>query len=363
MSLEINSGLRQAVKNIPWLPSFLRSQQRQMARHRMALWWSYFTNSLHLRFRIGLLSLRSKKRRAVVISQVVQMGDIIACEPVVGYIREKQPDAFIVWALDRRFRELADSHPEIDYTLALECVSEWIWLAKSGLFGQIIDLNIRGRFCPICGVPWIPKEGRHEIDYNNYFSQGSLLSAYTHAAGLPSLDEPPKLYLDDKVRIAVDHLDLPERFIAVHCGANEQIKILSSNTWQQIKHHINEKHRLPLVELGLAAFLNNGDTTGYRSLCGQLTILESAEVIRRSVMYIGTDSGPAHLANAVGAYGIIALGHYHVFKKYTPYSGDYGKERNCELIRHDGPVAEMPVELILAAIDRRMKALADAEKS
>jgi ADP-heptose:LPS heptosyltransferase len=331
------------------------SRRLRLEGHRLALWWSYTGNCFSLRHRLANLPLHAAKRRRVVaISQVVHLGDIVACEPVARYIRRLEPEAFIVWAVEQRYRELVDNHPDINYILALKCATEWIWFANSGLFDQIIDLNISGRCCPICSIPWIPKNGTHGINYDNYFGQNSLLSAYMRSAGLPPIDEPPNLYLDNKVQDAVDDLKLPKEFIAMHCGSNEKSKTLSSAAWLQIKHHINQKHKLPVVELGLAASLMDGGTIGYRNLCGQLSILESAEVIRRSLMYIGTDSGPAHLANAVGAYAIIALGHYHVFKKYTPYSGNYGKETNCELMRHDGPVAEMPVECILAAIDRRM---------
>ena len=129
------------------------------------------------------------------------------------------------------------------------------------------------------------------------------------------------------------------------------------NVWKQIQQHINEKHGFPVIEIGLTAGLNDVQGGLYLNLYGRLSILESAEVIRRSLMYVGTDSGPAHLANAVCAYGVTALGYYHVFRSYTPYSGNYAERRNCELVRHGGPVAEIAVERILTAIDRRMAAV------
>jgi heptosyltransferase-3 len=234
---------------------------------------------------------------------------------------------------------------------------------NSKIFDQVINLNISGRSCPICRISSTGSGGNNGVNYDNYFQHGSLLSAYAVSAGLPTLTEAPRLYLEDSVRKKVDELRLPPKFVVLHCGANEAIKILPRPVWQEIQRYVNRNYRLPVVEVGLLACLAEDNSADYRNLCGRLSILESAEVIRRSVIYVGTDSGPAHLANAVGAYGIIALGWYHVFRSYTPYSGDYGSGCNCELVRHDGPVNKMPAERILLAIDRRMAMLETATSS
>ena len=63
--------------------------------------------------------------------------------------------------------------------------------------------------------------------------------------------------------------------------------------------HINAVHGLRVVELGLRSPLGRDDDENYRNLCGQTGIAESAEIIRRAAFYIGIDSGPADLANAV----------------------------------------------------------------
>ena len=47
------------------------------------------------------------------------------------------------------------------------------------------------------------------------------------------------------------------------------------------------------------------DDENSRNLCGQTGIAESAEIIRRATLFIGIDSGPSHLANAVKTPGVI----------------------------------------------------------
>jgi ADP-heptose:LPS heptosyltransferase len=111
------------------------------------------------------------------------------------------------------------------------------------------------------------------------------------------------------------------------------------------------------VEVGLKSLVVTPDGEMNRSLCGQLSILQTAEVIRRSSLYIGSDSGPAHLANAIGTYGVIVLGHYRHFRRYMPYSGDYANGNRCQLLYNDGPVSAMPVDTIIDAINYRLSAV------
>jgi len=118
-------------------------------------------------------------------------------------------------------------------------------------------------------------------------------------------------------------------------------------------------HGLCVVELGLRSPLGRNDDHGYRSLCGQTGMAESAEIIRRAALFIGIDSGPAHLANAVKTPGIVLLGCYMKWDYYMPYTGFYADARHCRILRHAGPVSDLPLELCLNAVDEVLPALLD----
>jgi len=333
-------------------------EQRRRILHRLlALQWSLLCNYIRLSSTVAWIRLWHRRRRVVVISQVVHMGDIVACEPIIRHVRQQEPGAFIVFAAQRSFRALSDSHPAVDYTLPLYCFTEWVRLAERWPFDRIVDLNIEGRICPVCGVRGKARDKSAAINFDNYYHEHNLLNAYSLSAGLPELNDRPRLYIDTGVQTAIDRLGLPPNFVVIHAAANEPTRALPAASWIEIGQFVESNCGLPVVEIGLVAILGKSDTDTYRNLCGRLSILESAEVIRRCLIYLGTDSGPAHLANAVGAYGIIGLGSYHLFKRYTPYSGNYAEEKECELVRHDGPVNEMSVARMLAAIDRRIAAL------
>ncbi len=129
--------------------------------------------------------------------------------------------------------------------------------------------------------------------------------------------------------------------------------------WNRLIDHINAVHGLRVVELGLRSPLGRNDDENYRNLCGQTGIAESAEIIRRAAFFIGIDSGPAHLANAVKTPGVILLGRYLTWDYYMPYTGFYADARNCRILRHAGPVTDLPLDLCLNTVDEVLPALLD----
>ena len=114
-----------------------------------------------------------------------------------------------------------------------------------------------------------------------------------------------------------------------------------------------KKYHIPVCEIGMTQFIKKSPNM-YKSLCGKLTILESAEVIRRAKLFIGIDSGPAHLANAVGTPGIVLMGSYLGFNKYNPFSGDYGNGSNAKLIYSDNLVDNISYETVFDEFVRFM---------
>jgi len=328
--------------------------------HRLALERSFFHNRSMLHLRLKQANMQGGPKQTIVISQVVHLGDIVACEPVIRQVREQKPGAFIVFALHHSYRELADDHPEIDHVLPLNCITEWARFAISGLFDEIIDLNIYGRTCEVCRIPWHKVDGNHGVTADSYYNHGSLIEAYCKSADIVVPIDGPRIYQPKMNMAAIDSHNLPERYVTLHAGSNEDDRQISVKTWKNIVSYINNHWNLPVIEIGLQPMVISLNEAYNRTLCGRLSILQSAEVIRRGILYLGTDSGPAHLANAVGAYGIIALGCYRNFKQYMPYSGDYAHGINCELLYHDGPVAEIPVGHVFRAIDRRLSTVTGA---
>ena len=305
-----------------------------------------------MQFRLGLS--RGAGKEVVVVSHILHLGDIVACEPVVREVRKKHPKSYLVFCVARAYKELADSHPAVDYTLAVNCVTEWIWLRKLNIFKYTVDLNVDKRCCPVCGIPLLKTSGDRSVTVENYFDNGNLLEAHCRWGEISCLSDGPRVYISGKVRAAVDNLCLPDKYVAIHCKSNEEVKDYPASQWKTLIEQINFLMGMSVVEVGLEAVAVQPSMSTNVCLCGRLSILETAEVIKRSCLFVGVDSGPAHLANAVGARGVILMGRYRRFARYMPYSGSYADGSSAELLFVDGPVANLSSSQVYDAVKRQV---------
>jgi len=313
------------------------------------------TRLLALRLRAWLTG-----RKLIVIGLPERMGDIVACTPFATWLRQQHPQSLIVWVARLPYHEVLRGNSNIDALLSPYCITEWIWLKKfQRIYDQLYDLLIPPKCCEKCQHGLIKEGAAADISFQNYFDFGSLLSAHTRSAGC-SLDEgDPEVPISREIAGRVDRLKLPERYVCIHTTSEDGLKDWQPTHWNRLIDHINGVHGLCVVELGLRSPLDRDDDESYRNLCGQTGLAESAGVIRRAALFIGIDSGPAHLANAVKTPGVILLGRFGTWDFYMPYTGFYADSRNCRILRHAGPVTDLPVDLCLVAVDEVLPVLLD----
>lgn len=298
---------------------------------------------------------RERAPKRIAIGLVEHMGDIVACEPVIRYLREQNPEAHLTWVTGRPYEELVKHHPDLDQTLVVDCLGDWIRLKREGAYDEIVDLHVNKRRCTVTGQILDKDIGLLEVDVTHYYQHGSLLAAFCQGAGLPPLDLQPRMHLPAAVAEQVDRLGLPPRYVVIHADSAEETRNWRDERWRALVGQILQDMGMPVVEIGTRAVCAEFTGTGtgtYLNLCGQLSLLESAEVIRRARLFIGVDSGPAHMANAVGTRGLVLLGKYRIFDHYTPFSGDYARGTTATLLRAPAgePASNLALDLVAAQV-------------
>lgn len=289
------------------------------------------------------------KRKRIGIGLVEHIGDIVACEPVARQLREQYPDAEFCWVVREPFRELIDSNPVIDTTIAVDCLTDWIKWRAHGVFDHVVDLHVNQRVCQHCMIPLSKNDGDPSITGDNHFHHGGLLRAFSLSAGLTPRDAAPRVYITPDDERAVDELHLPERFVVLHCRSNNLEKDWDYSRWTELARRLVDSG-CKVVEIGLEPTIADA-SIGVINLCGRTSILQMAEVISRASLFVGVDSGPAHLANAVGATGVVLLGQLGPFKTYNPFSGVYGAGQRVTIVRNDrGPAALLDFEQVWTAV-------------
>ena len=328
--------------------------------HTAALLPRFVQNYIAL-YRIYTSSFRASPRpKVIVISLTEHMGDIVACEPVARFVRAQNPDAQIVWVVHKRYRALVEYNPHINHILTVTCLTQWMQLAGLRLMDQVIDLHLEARSCGTCHIALKKRCGNPEITVDNYYAHGSLQTSFCLGADLPPLKQQPQIYFPRNIAQRIARLNLPERFIVLHTRSNDTSRDWLPEHWRELVKLILANWHGSIVEVGVTSGIARDQAleTSARvlNLCGKLEILETAQVIQRAQLFIGVDSGPAHLANASNVPGIVLLGAYRAFERYMPYDGAYADPLRADLIRADGPAASIPLERVFAAVMSRVNA-------
>ena len=131
----------------------------------------------------------------------------------------------------------------------------------------------------------------------------------------------PKLFLgDDDVRAGIDLLTgfgLPENepYAAIAFRAVAESRRWGTTKYTELIKHLISQHGIKVVLIGSADDRPDGDaiaaatsTKEVINVAGKTSIREAAAILSRAKLFVGNDSGPAHLAAAVGAPVVVLSG-------------------------------------------------------
>ncbi len=305
--------------------------------------------------------LRTRDFRKILLIKLSALGDIVHTLPVLNKLRRRYPQARIDWLVTPNFAELLASNPAINNVIAFER-AEWSapWRAapyvsaarliatlRAAEYDLVIDLQGQLRsavFAFTSGAPvrigfdkpradvWktltrpIPDDAKKHAWRGA--REGSYL-AYTHHLDLPTLDmHPVERYLALKPLLGLDDspadfsfpippeaglridglLDYYEvakkRFAVIAPGTNWDTKQWRVEGFAEVARHVMQ-NRLAAILIGTESERGICDEVarlapGAVNLAGETTLPELAALIRRAAIAVTNDSGPMHLAVALG---------------------------------------------------------------
>ncbi|MGA9755070.1 MAG: hypothetical protein WBV23_07990, partial [Desulfobaccales bacterium] len=105
----------------------------------------------------------------ILIGLIEHLDDIVACEPVSRYLKAKYDNANIAWAVSKPYVELIDSNPNIDKTIIMDCLTDWIKHIKHSKYNYIVDLHVNYRICQHCNIPLFKTTGNPFVNVYEWF--------------------------------------------------------------------------------------------------------------------------------------------------------------------------------------------------
>jgi heptosyltransferase I len=276
----------------------------------------------------------------ILIVRTSALGDVVHALPVLTALRRHLPEAKIGWVVEEGMAPVLTGHPDLDELLVVR-LRKWRRLSAQGMrelggffsaldrFAPEVVLDLMGnhkagvisaltladrrigyarryRREPSSAV-WISEpvapRGTHAVD-----RMLSLLDAL----GLPPEPAdfgPEKLFREEPAAAR----EIPEPFVLLHPGAGWANKRYPPAWWGEAARLLRERTRLPTWvaaarnEEELAAGVEATSAGAARAVSApDLPML--AALIRRARLVMGGDSGPTHLAQALGTPVLMLMG-------------------------------------------------------
>jgi 3-deoxy-D-manno-octulosonic-acid transferase/heptosyltransferase-1 len=282
----------------------------------------------------------------ILIIKLSAIGDVIHTLPSLGALRQLYPDAHITWVVEEAAADLIKNHPYLDAVLVSRR-KRWSKDVCRGQFRQPLE-QIRSFIKAL--------RQRHYdlvIDIHGLFKSSIIvfLSRGKRKLGYNSMQELSGLFLNEKItedmnKHAIDrYLDFPrylgakinrtqfvlppnneaqvkvqnllrkynledKKFIAINSVALWETKLWNNEKFAYLADLVNDKLKIKVVFTGSEEKPIEGITslmtTENINLGGQTSLPELACLYKKAKMVISTDSGPMHLAAAVGT-PVVAL--------------------------------------------------------
>jgi ADP-heptose:LPS heptosyltransferase len=307
------------------------------------------------------------KRERILVIRFGALGDLVMCRQAFHEIRQAHKDAEIALLTTPPFESFARSMPWFDMVIAAERAPAWridAWAALiarlyrfaprrvydlQGKFRQSVIFNLLGG--PLWGPEWSgaakgcshprlwpPAPDMHFVDF---------LAVQLRRAGVPTSSQANLSWLD----APLDGFTLPERFALLIPGCSPQLphKRWPAENYAQLALRLKTRGIASIaigtaIEADTVAAIRK-DAPDVVDLCGKTNLHQIAALARCAACVIGNDTGPMHLAAAVGTPTLAVLsGHTD-----PVWSAPYGPV--TAWVKRD-PLMELDVDEVFLAISK-----------
>lgn len=272
------------------------------------------------------------KDHRFLISRLSAIGDCVHALPLACAIKDTQPKAFVTWVVEGRTSTLLAGHRAIDQlitvprgwlksprgvwqlrkqlrSLRIDVAIDPQGLTKSAVVSWLSGAKIRIGFAGVDGrelSPWlnnvrVEPKATHVIDRNL-----ELLQPLGIASPQVRFDLPESPADAATVECWLTSHQLQGRYAVINPGAGWPSKLWPVDRFAAVARHLMQQHQMPslvvwapgdeeiwarqIVELAPSAAV----------FAPRTSLTELAAFCRRAALFVASDTGPLHIAAAVG---------------------------------------------------------------
>jgi ADP-heptose:LPS heptosyltransferase len=286
----------------------------------------------------------------VAVIRLRSLGDCVLTTPALGILKQFRPDARLSVVVEDRFRDLFEGNPDLDEILPPDLVR--LRRARPQLC-----LNLHGGprsawMTALSGARW-------RVGFRHFRNQFAYNLRIPRAQEILGVER--KVHTAEHMASAIFYLGAPQREVpraklqaaksAGPCAVIHPVAAATAKTWPaerflQVARWL-EASGTEVVIIGSAAD-DLSPFRAFRTLRGA-PLSEIQSLIASAVVFVGNDSGPAHMAAAFAVPSVVLFG--------ASDPAIWGPWRTrCEVLTAHGAISEIRTEQVIAALERARRA-------
>ena len=236
------------------------------------------------------------RKRAVVVCRFGGIGDILCILPMCDEVRRRHPGKMLVFVTAAIWREVVVISRSADLVYA----NKW-WVHP-----RTLPTNIK--LFGLVDAIYNPKTTYEQVDKAGMTRH--LADDFAASCGFALTTRQTKLYpspglvKETSIAYGLDYKGTGQRLlIGINPGPTWRVKEWEASKWQKLINKIHSEYDAVIIQFGF----NTGDgsseydnLTGVKLLAGRLKGEELLALVTNCDLIISIDSGPVHLAGAVG---------------------------------------------------------------
>jgi len=280
--------------------------------------------------------------KRILIVRTDRVGDVLLSTPVIKALREEFPSAYIAMMVSPYAKDAIEGNPYLDEVIVYDKDGRdksWFASAKFALslrkkkFDLALVLHPTNRVHLVTFFSGIPRRigydrkmgfllsdrikhtkqhgEKHELEYNLDLVRYLGIEPQDKTLFIPLKKEAEQWAADI---LGQEGITARDKLLALHPAASCPSKIWPQSRFAQVADRLADKYAFKVIliagpkDMQYAAKTIKAMHKPAINLAGKLSVSQLASILKRCTLFISNDSGPVHIASAVGTPVISIFG-------------------------------------------------------
>lgn len=280
--------------------------------------------------------------KRILIARTDRIGDVLLSTPVIKAVREKYPQAFIAMIVSPYAKDIVEGNPYLDEVILYDKDGKHKSWPRSIKFARNLEkkrfdlaiilhptnrahllsflagitkrvgYNRKLSFLLTDRIPHTKERGeKHELEYNLDLLSYLKIGVADKNLLMPIKKESEE-WVDDLFK--QEGIKTNDKLLAINPAASCPSKVWPSERFAEAADKLAQKYGFKILlvagskDLAIAENVIKNMRSSVISLAGKTSVSQLASLLKRCDLFISNDSGPVHIASALGTPVISIFG-------------------------------------------------------